>query len=310
MTVFLKYILSFNTQPPEGGWQAQHAQTHQSPVSTHSRPKAAGSSSRLTDWRQRVSTHSRPKAAGPKRFQNPLCQMCFNTQPPEGGWSFEFPETFSIGSFNTQPPEGGWIPDRQQNSISDSFNTQPPEGGWVSSSTNFPLTPGFNTQPPEGGWNLIYKFILSTRVSTHSRPKAAGRRVGRDPLFIWFQHTAARRRLGASQAITPYRLPFQHTAARRRLVKPAPCEYSAGSVSTHSRPKAAGRFDSLPEAVGEFQHTAARRRLALEITSNFLNFLFQHTAARRRLVGVSKACVSNLFTFQHTAARRRLDNRR
>ena len=34
---------------------------------------------------------------------------------------------------------------------------------------------GFNTQPPEGGWifGTIAKIILN-RVSTHSRPKAAG----------------------------------------------------------------------------------------------------------------------------------------
>ena len=101
----------------------------------------------------------------------------------------------------------------------DRFNTQPPEGGW------FSLVPpkigddGFNTQPPEGGWKpkmiiivalmrfqhtaarrrlAKYKYLQASsgRVSTHSRPKAAGfYRNKRFTMAITFQHTAARRRL-------------------------------------------------------------------------------------------------------------------
>ena len=81
--------LSFNSQPPEGGWvyYDNQANPHEA-VSTHSRPKAAGTASliaaafislfQLTAARRRlgrscgralvvpwVSTHSRPKAAGP-----------------------------------------------------------------------------------------------------------------------------------------------------------------------------------------------------------------------------------------------------
>ena len=33
-----------------------------------------------------VSTHSRPKAAGSRHLSWGKRQMCFNTQPPEGGW--------------------------------------------------------------------------------------------------------------------------------------------------------------------------------------------------------------------------------
>ena len=32
----------------------------------------------------------------------------------------------------------------------------------------------FNTQPPEGGWVNANDFMLTQKVSTHSRPKAAG----------------------------------------------------------------------------------------------------------------------------------------
>ena len=56
---------SFNTQPPEGGWQAHMKAYEYYEVSTHSRPKAAG----IGDGKRggvavEVSTHSRPKAAG------------------------------------------------------------------------------------------------------------------------------------------------------------------------------------------------------------------------------------------------------
>ena len=37
-----------------------------------------------------VSTHSRPKAAGTKRGIWHIRQFRFNTQPPEGGWVFHY----------------------------------------------------------------------------------------------------------------------------------------------------------------------------------------------------------------------------
>ena len=77
------------------------------------------------------------------------------------------------------------------------FNTQPPEGGWADTVDIYGHLRSFNTQPPEGGW-LAY---LQTgrrrrRVSTHSRPKAAGLQKTNQPPKLEFQHTAARRRLG------------------------------------------------------------------------------------------------------------------
>ena len=57
-------FLSFNTQPPEGGWCPECFKKQKAEVSTRSRPKAAGK-----DWacllpNLYVSTRSRPKAAG------------------------------------------------------------------------------------------------------------------------------------------------------------------------------------------------------------------------------------------------------
>ena len=56
-------IGSFNTQPPEGGWDLLLIPAYVLLVSTHSRPKAAGVRGVLLRDFDLVSTHSRPKAA-------------------------------------------------------------------------------------------------------------------------------------------------------------------------------------------------------------------------------------------------------
>ena len=99
---------------------------------------------------------------------------------------------------------------------------------------------GFNSQPPEGGWRSHPVSVTDVMVSTHSRPKAAGPKHGATSSPLWFQLTAARRRL-----VWPWRhlgagIMFQLTAARRRLVD----------------------SDGLIEIKCPFQLTAARRRLA------------------------------------------------
>ena len=121
-----------------------------------------------------------------------------------------------------------------------------------------------------------------------------------------FQHTAARRRLAGVGKNTAQILLFQHTAARRRLVTVLRNKKSSNNVSTHSRPKAAGKLldarhaspfvstHSRPKAAGcmklsvmarrcRFQHTAARRRLGTYSHGTHPHQEFQHTAARRRL---------------------------
>ena len=143
-------------------------------VSTHSRPKAAGSLYGSGSFLEYVSTHSRPKAAGPPYtctvsdmvFQHTaarrrLVQGCFSVIPACFG-------------FNTQPPEGGWFQSRLKSSLPFRFNTQPPEGGWAGLLRIAGCQVCFNTQPPEGGWV----------PSVGNRAANSG-----------FQHTAARRRL-------------------------------------------------------------------------------------------------------------------
>ncbi len=105
-----------------------------------------------------------------------------------------------------------------------------------------------------------------------------------------------------------YLIQFQHTAARRRLATQRPDLDPGSSVSTHSRPKAAGivhlyrqcptdSFNTQPPEGGwtngqaqassssAFQHTAARRRLVKPLSDGLKFVMFQHTAARRRLDG-------------------------
>ena len=77
------------------------------------------------------------------------------------------------------------------------------------------------------------------------------------------------------------------------------------SVSTHSRPKAAGKID-VKNITGKKVSTHSRPKAAGARADRYrYAVLFQHTAARRRL-GRRKAAVARLDWFQHTAARRRL----
>ncbi len=101
-----------------------------------------------------VSTHSRPKAAGSTRLRGRQDRRRFNTQPPEGGWGWTGTGYFEITGFNTQPPEGGWASRCPNNDV----------------------------------------YV----VSTHSRPKAAGKISLAQLKAAMFQHTAARRRLGTN----------------------------------------------------------------------------------------------------------------
>ena len=59
----------FNTQPPEGGWGPKQEMQVFDIVSTHSRLKAAGIGNGLKEPQQYVSTHSRLKAAGAELYR-------------------------------------------------------------------------------------------------------------------------------------------------------------------------------------------------------------------------------------------------
>ena len=121
----------------------------------------------------------------------------------------------------------------------------------------------FNTQPPEGGWVLkLFGERFNLRVSTHSRPKAAGLR-----------HFLLRCRLRVSTHSRPKAAGFSDglcLALRRRFnTQPPEGGWDVDGV------------DRLHQLA--FQHTAARRRLAIPPLIMLPMLLFQHTAARRRL---------------------------
>ena len=121
---------------------------------------------------------------------------------------------------------------------------------------------------------------------------------------------------------------FQHTAARRRLAHYVGLIIRSDTVSTHSRPKAAGiqtvqrplrhvRFNTQPPEGGWLElhnrdiviphvSTHSRPKAAGRRGKHWTSgSKFQHTAARRRL-GDRRLGVVSLLWFQHTAARRRL----
>ena len=144
------------------------------------------------------------------------------------------------------------------------FNTQPPEGGWVPyDPPKFVKAEFQHTAARRRLDNANTADVVVRHVSTHSRPKAAGnaspngrakvqpfqhtaarRRLAPTSRFRAytrpFQHTAARRRLDETEIFVMFKELFQHTAARRRLARFRFRNMDDRSVSTHSRPKAAG----------------------------------------------------------------------
>ena len=186
---------------------------------------------------------------------------------------------------------------------------------------------------------------------------AARRRLGGHRLILlaawWFQLTAARRRLAIRWRFMIKASMFHLTAARRRLETSRVVAMILDDVSTHSRPKAAGRripqrnrshprFNSQPPEGGwqgrcdaesgrfgfnsqppEGGWTSATAALSAAMGFNSqppeggwkrLQWLadgslhgFQLTAARRRLASENNAPKAGHW-FQLTAARRRLES--
>ena len=144
-------------------------------------------------------------------------------------------------SFNTQPPEGGWPPFRGLFYFNERFNTQPPEGGWPIGWLIALLANWFqHTAARRRLVHALFPVNEFNRVSTHSRPKAAGQYAfPKVSFFLVSTHSRPK----AAGAVAPlnkqdsncfntqppeggwvgmallsvYVVMFQHTAARRRL---------------------------------------------------------------------------------------------
>ena len=143
-------------------------------VSTHSRPKAAGSDVPNFIGSVAVSTHSRPKAAGMtgtlKRlkamFQHTAARRRLGILITKQASGSAFQHTAArrrLDRLNFSGEPNGY-----------SFNTQPPEGGWAGLLSHHPFAFAFQHTAARRRLVAILKAVLA---------KAE------------FQHTAARRRL-------------------------------------------------------------------------------------------------------------------
>ena len=255
-----------------------------------------------------VSTHSRPKAAGRLRIHSRAAVGVSTHSRPKAAGLDHIAASRGLSSFNTQPPEGGWL--WRFFWLSQTREFQHTAARRRLGPNEMPFTffgkVSTHSRPKAAGWDAGRK-IYTSMVSTHSRPKAAGGHCRLRSREIMFQHTAARRRLAPDWQRQFYDVEFQHTA-----------------------PPEGGwrRYGGTQYAQEEFQHTAARRRLGYLLQAGIAPVgvsthsrpkaagmrliispcatpWFQHTAARRRLVR-GKNFQHLKILFQHTAARRRL----
>ena len=149
--------VSFNTQPPEGGWVVKWC---------------------FIATIALVSTHSRPKAAGRVQRQQESAVAGFNTQPPEGGWSQLVQAYGREGAFQHTAARRRLAMVMSSVRARLSFNTQPPEGGWFAW-FRYPSHTGLvstHSRPKAAGLAVKFAGVFDF-VSTHSRPKAAGRTI-------------------------------------------------------------------------------------------------------------------------------------
>ena len=171
------------------------------PVSTHSRPKAAGAQRQPAQSLSKVSTHSRPKAAGYHR-----CPRCFH----------------SSVSTHSRPKAAGRKKVIGEDKVH-RFNSQPPEGGWLEMIAHkiarilFQLTAARRRLDGRRAG-----LSREDKVSTHSRPKAAGRQSMIAESYSDVSTHSRPKAAGKAAAPKRFSIQFQLTAARRRLAAPAP----------------------------------------------------------------------------------------
>ena len=151
-------------------------------------------------------------------------------------------------------------------------------------------------------------FLAGRRsVSTHSRPKAAGRTVIRLlPLGGGFNTQPPEGGwVGRNQHIRG-RCGFNTQPPEGGWINSSSPRFFPEKVSTHSRPKAAGRESGTSvKGRSSFNTQPPEGGWLMVLTVNCIYAWFQHTAARRRLENVLISAGTD-SGFQHTAARRRL----
>ena len=189
----------------------------------------------------------------------------------------------------------------------------------------------FNSQPPEGGCAQRRTGSCRSRVSTHSRPKAAASWCVRACVRSAFQLTAARRRLPKRYCNYPRAEAVSTHSRPKAAARPGAASTASISVSTHSRPKAAAATRrGLNRQHQRFQLTAARRRLRFKISPESIAvYVSTHsrpkaaaapirmliaypavsTHSRPKAAAGRRGMTARQLPFQLTAARRRLPGR-
>ena len=194
----------------------------------------------------------------------PVAVSSFNTQPPEGGWLRLRPLIPTTLTFQHTAARRRLGDELNKSQITGLFQHTAARRRLASTSQYAGLKSGFQHTAARRRLEInLSEWVLAARVSTHSRPKAAG---------FFFAH------------IEPHTKKFQHTAARRRLALSPDSGLADTEVSTHSRPKAAGGRRLCPQK-GHSVSTHSRPKAAghLKYQHFLLRRMFQHTAARRRL---------------------------
>ena len=277
--------ISFNTQPPEGGWVRQYPGIVRNGSFNTQPPEGGwGLFAPIDGWTpefQHTAARRRLEAAG-FVFHLPFR---FNTQPPEGGWA-DHQYLFALHHVST--------------------HSRPKAAGPLSPSAKV----GFMTFQHTAARRRLAVTLRLIHALQWFQHTAARRRLEDTSAGIFnlstFQHTAARRRLGADMVCCSLGSGFQHTAARRRLggirlgllinrrFNTQPPEggwplhqqqHGRVHLCFNTQPPEGGWPKSIPTHAQRvrFQHTAARRRLDVPRESIKFHEGFQHTAARRRL---------------------------
>ena len=106
----------------------------------------------------------------------PHGKLCdFNSQPREGGWGTCRGGLAGAISFNSQPPEGGWLPVARQPRSRWKFQLTAARRRLEKCRDAVDLREKFQLTAARRRLGHKQRMVeLRNRVSTHSRPKAAG----------------------------------------------------------------------------------------------------------------------------------------
>ena len=104
---------------------------------------------------------------------------------------------------------------------------------------------GFNTQPPEDGWEIHGETLKAVEVSTHSRPKTAGKPYKTVNAALYVSTHSRPKTAGTLFFDSAMTSPVSTHSRPKTAGGAADGFFYSGDVSTHSRPKTAGTHPFL-----------------------------------------------------------------